>query len=283
MTIHGGGRVLGVFGDPIEHSLSPRIHQRFAEDTGMDTVYVPFHVLPDRLASATEAIRALDLGGVNVTVPHKEAIMAHLDAVTDTAGAIGAVNTVVRNGERLVGDNTDAEGFRADLRSHFPGEPWVDAPAVILGAGGAARAVVHALAQSGCPRIVVANRSPDKAAALVRELAPDTGEACGLTPADLNPHLSGAGLVVNTTSLGLQGEAIPGTDPSILPPGAGVYDLIYNPAETPLLAQARTQGLACANGLGMLVQQAAASYARWTGHQPGTEAVLTELRAHFQD
>jgi shikimate dehydrogenase len=214
---------------------------------------------------------------VNVTVPHKEAVFRLLADRTEAARAIGAVNTVMVEEEGLLGDNTDAEGFRADLAANLGHTGWETGPVVVLGAGGAARAVVHALQRSGVPEIIVANRTVEKGEALVAELAPEQGQAVPLPSDQLAAALGRARLLVNTTSLGLKGERFEGLDLSALPTDAGVYDLIYNPARTPLLAEAEARGLAVANGLGMLVRQGAISYARWTGIEPPVAPVLAWL------
>ena len=277
MAVSGKTQVLGVFGDPVAHSLSPAMHARFAEATGTDTVYVPFHVSPEHLETALFALPSLAIAGVNITVPHKEAAFRLLSQHTEAARAIGAVNTVIVEGGRLVGDNTDGEGFRADLEARLPQSGWEKGPVVVLGAGGAARAVVHALAGAGVPDVVVANRTPEKAQDLVGELAPATGRAVALPGEGLREALSGAALLVNTTSVGLHGETFAGLDLSLLPGTAGVYDLIYNPPRTPLLREAEGRGLAVVNGLGMLVRQGAISYARWTGEEPPVDPVLAWL------
>lgn len=281
MAIDGASQVLGVFGDPVAHSLSPFMHARFAEHTGANTAYVPFHVRPEGLETALFALPALGIRGVNVTVPHKEGVHRLLEEHSDAARQIGAVNTVVNDEGRLWGDNTDADGFLADLDACFPQQPWRSRGAVVLGAGGAARAVAYALHQAGVAPLVVANRSRDKAQGLVSELAPGSGHPCGLDPEGLGEAVADAGLLVNTTSVGLEGEEIPGLPLDRLPAEAAVYDLIYKPARTPLLAAAEARGLAVANGLGMLVRQGAASYARWTGFHPPVEPVLERLQADF--
>jgi shikimate dehydrogenase len=278
MGIDGGSRVLGVFGDPVAHSLSPFLHARFAEDTGVNSVYVPFHVRPEGLEQALFALPALGIRGVNITVPHKEAVYRLLAEHSTAARHIGAVNTVINDDGVLWGDNTDAAGFLEDIRACFPDRPWEHGGAVILGAGGAARAVVHALSQAGIP-LVVANRDPDKARALVQELAPETGRPCGLDRPDLAGPVRDAGLLVNTTSVGLEGDRFPDLPLEQLSAGAAVYDLIYSPARTPLLQAAEQLGLAAANGLGMLVRQGAHSFWLWNGAQPPVDAVLEHLRA----
>jgi shikimate dehydrogenase len=279
MTIQGSTRVLGVFGDPIAHSKSPLMQNEFARETGADTVYVPFRVRREDLGNALASLGALSIQGVNITVPHKEACLAFLDKLAPAARAIGAVNTVINQGGSLVGDNTDAPGFIADIRARFPSEPWEQAPALVIGAGGAARAVVYALQQSEVPAIRVANRTEAKASELVAEICPHKGESLDLEPERLNHALAQAGLVVNTTSLGLKGETIPQLEFDKTSSGTVFYDLIYNPPETPFLAEARKRGLKAANGLGMLVRQGAISFELWTGLQPTVEPIIKMLES----
>lgn len=280
--VSGTSQVLGVIGDPVAHSWSPAMHAKFAQETGADAVYVPFHVRPENLETALGALPSLDIGGVNITVPHKEAAFRLLTEHTDTARAIGAVNTVIVDGDRLIGENTDAKGFKADLEARLDGTGWEKGTVVVLGAGGAARAVVHALAESGVPEIVVANRTREKAQALVAELAPETGQAVGIPDPELQPLLERVRLLVNSTSIGLEGEEFPELALEALPDGAGVYDLIYNPRRTPLLREAEKRGLAVTNGLGMLVRQGAFSFAHWTGLQPDVEPVIEWLEAQLE-
>lgn len=278
MTIQGSSQILGVFGDPVNHSLSPIMHAYFAEETGCDTVYVPFHVRGEDLSQALAALPALSIRGVNLTVPHKEAAMSFLDGLEPAARSIGAVNTVSNEGGRLVGDNTDARGFLADLWAHFPDRLSEGTPTLVIGAGGAARAIVYALNQAGIPDIWVANRNQDKASHLVAEFCPGTGSSLGLEGNALASAAGEAGLIINTTSLGLHGESIPGLDLAVAGPQTAVYDLIYNPAETPLLREARSRGLARANGLGMLVRQGAESYRIWTGQMPTVDSVIEAFK-----
>ena len=281
--VSGTTQVLGVFGDPVAHSLSPRLHTWFAESAGVDAVYVPFHVRPEGLERAVGGLTALAIRGVNLTIPHKETVVPLVDELEPAAEAIGAVNTIINDGDRLFGDNTDARGLLADLRSHFPTQGWESRPALILGAGGAARAAVVALREAGLPAIWVANRTEAKARDLVAALCPDTGTSMDFSPESLADATAQAGLIINTTSLGLKGEAIPGLDLSRAREGAAVYDLIYNPAQTPLLSAARARGLAASNGLGMLVRQGAVSFELWTGHSPPVEPVIQKLAATFRD
>ncbi|MEF8794298.1 shikimate dehydrogenase family protein, partial [Thiohalorhabdus sp.] len=206
-----------------------------------------------------------------------------LEHLEPAARAIGAVNTVINRDGELVGDNTDARGFLADLEAQFLDAAWKDRPALVLGAGGAARAVAFALGEAGLPAVTIANRTATKAEALAAELLPATGRATDLAPGNLDAAAAKAGLIVNTTSMGLADETIPGLDLARASAEAAVYDLIYNPPETPLLAQARQRGLAAANGLGMLVRQGAISYELWTGQAPPVAPVIEALKPAFDD
>jgi shikimate dehydrogenase len=280
--ISGATTVLGVFGYPIAHSLSPLMHARFAEATGQDTAYVPFPVPPEQLETALRALPALGIRGVNITVPHKEAVFRTLDRLEAAAEAIGAVNTVINREGLLVGDNTDARGFLADLEAQFADGRWKEQPALVLGAGGAARAVAFALGESGLPAVTIANRTAARAESLAVELLPGTGHGTDLDPEQLNQAVATAGLIVNTTSLGLEGETIPGLDLGCAGQQACVYDLIYNPPVTPLLHEARQRGLAASNGLGMLVRQGAISYELWTAQAPPVDPVIEALAPVFR-
>jgi shikimate dehydrogenase len=282
-VISGKTVVLGLFGDPVEHSLSPQMHARFAENTGADTAYVPFRVSIENLEAALHALPKFGIRGVNITVPHKEAAFRLLSVTTEAAKAIGAVNTVIVEGDQIQGDNTDAEGFLADLKAQLNHTGWESGPVVVLGAGGAARAVVHSLKGVGVPEIIVANRTEEKGHSLVSELIPECGTAVSLPGKGLLMALSRARLLVNTTTVGLRQECFEGLELTTLPEGAGVYDLIYSPKETPLLRDARSLGLAAANGLGMLVRQGAASYQRWTNQRPDADDILVEMENAFRD
>lgn len=278
MTISGTTRVLGLFGDPVAHSLSPLLHARFTEQAETDSVYVPFQVTPEDLEQALFALPALNILGVNITVPHKESVFHLLSEHSQIAQTIGAVNTVINQNGQLIGDNTDAFGFLSDIRALFSSLPWEDSSVVVIGAGGAARAVVHALASTNVRKIIIANRTRQKAEELAAEMAPERAEASSLTPEELGPYLDRMGLLVNTTNLGLKGETIPGVDLDRAPAEAAIYDLIYNPPRTPLLEYAASRGLPSANGLGMLVRQGAKSFELWTGHTPEAEPVIEWLK-----
>lgn len=260
-------RVVGVIGDPVHHSLSPAIHNAAFVSLGLDWVYVAFPVPRGRGGAAVAAARDLGLAGLNVTMPHKADAAAACDDLTPDAAALGAVNTVVvRPDGRMLGDSTDGPGFLdalAEERIEVEGRRCL-----VLGAGGASRAVVLALGRVGA-EVIVAARRPEAAADAAR-LAPG-GQAVPLSAA--GAEVPEAQIVVNATPLGMGGEAPP-LDPAVLGPAQVVVDLVYHPAETPLLVAARSRGARVTNGLGMLVHQAARSFTLWTG----AEAPLAAMR-----
>lgn len=282
MGITGHTRVAGVVGWPVEHSVSPAMHNAAYAALGLDWCYLPFAVPPERLREAIAGVRALGLVGVNVTVPHKQALLPLMDELTPAAMAIGAANTVMVREGRLVGHNTDASGFLRALRE-VGCEPE-GIPAVVLGAGGAARAVVYALLEVGA-QVTVLNRTLERAEALARDLGRDAGGRVRAAPLDLatlRALAPQARLVVNATTVGMWragcgAEDGAGTTPSAVPSaspwpdalpfpsGALAYDLIYNPRETAFMRQARAAGVPAANGLGMLVHQGAEAFTLWTG------------------
>jgi shikimate dehydrogenase len=252
------------------------MHNAAFATLGLDWAYVPLPVAPEpagRVAEAVRGLRALGFRGANVTVPHKQAVMAALDEVTAAARAMGAVNTiVVQEDGSLLGDNTDGAGFAADLQAH--GVDVRGQQVLVLGAGGSARAVVYALGQAGAAGVTVANRSLARAQALVTELAPCAPDVplCALALDEaLDEALEQAGgraaLVVNTTSLGMAPavEGLPWPEAAGFAPGQVVYDLVYAPAQTRLLRLAAAGGARPIGGLGMLVWQGALAFTRWTG------------------
>jgi shikimate dehydrogenase len=274
--ISGGTAVVGVMGWPIEHSLSPAMHNAAFGALGLDWCYVPLAVPPAHIAEAARGILALGLRGVNVTVPHKQAMLALVDDLTPEARAIGAVNTVLVEGKRMLGHNTDARGFlRAVREAGFAPE---GRPALVLGAGGAARAVVYALASVGAP-VTICNRNVVRAERLADDMrAHFPGAELRGGPLDaawLDQVAPQAALIVNATSVGMW----PHTEPSPWPEGtpfprqAWLYDLIYNPRETRLMRQARQAGLPTSDGLGMLVHQGAEAFRLWTGIEPPTDVM----------
>ena len=258
-------RPIFLFGWPVKHSLSPQIHNAAFAEQALDNVYLAAPTPPEQLDAVIESLGLIGAIGANVTVPHKQAVYELCDVHTDEAELIGAVNTLVWSTEGLLGDNTDATG----LRDAITADVHIEAGANVLlfGSGGAARAAVVATGRLGA-NVTVAARRPDAAAELA-ELALRAGAASArsVDSADtstLSHAAKTALLVMNTTPLGMSGETLPDALME-LGPGQIAYDLIYEPAETPFLAAARTCGAQVHNGLGMLVAQAAASYRRWTG------------------
>ena len=253
----------GVIGWPVAHSKSPLIHRFWLGRLGIDGDYGRFPVHPDSLGTAVAALSALGLRGINVTIPHKVAVMAHLDTIEDSALRAGACNTVlVGDDGRLHGHNTDISGFAEPLA----GRSLAGRPAVVIGAGGAARAVLLALAEIGCAPIELRNRTPGKAQALAEEL----GVTANIAP--LDAPLPAAALLVNASTLGMAGQPPLVLDLTPLPTGAVVYDIVYAPLETPLLAAARARGLATIDGLAMLIGQAAVAFERFYGASPPRDA-----------
>lgn len=262
----GTTRVAAVIGDPVRHSLSPAIHNAAFAAAGLDWVFVAFPVAAGRAAAAVDAVRALDLGGLSVTMPHKHEVARHVDRLTPDAAALGAVNCVARDGDVLVGHNTDGDGFVDALRADAGVDP-AGRRAVVLGAGGAARAVVLALARGGA-EVVVVNRSPEPAE---RAVALAGGRGRVGAPADV----AAADVVINATPVGMEG-APPGppTGAEHLRSGQVVVDLVYHPRRTPLLERAAAEGAIAVGGLGMLVHQAGRAFTLWTG-EPAPIDVMT--------
>lgn len=280
MVIKGTTQLLGVIGYPVEHSFSPMMHNAAIAHLKADYVYLPFPIHPQNLQPAIAGFSAIGLRGFNITIPHKQSIIPLLDEVSEVAKAIGAVNTVWQEGDRWLGTNTDAVGFLAPLKSL--NKNWAELPAVVLGNGGAARAVVAACAQLGCPEIWVIGRSPDKLAAFSQSWAASPEIAARLKPANwqqIEDYLPQAGLVVNATPIGMH----PDVDASPLSPaqtalikaGTIAYDLIYTPRPTQFLKQASAVGAIAIDGLEMLVQQGAAALEIWL-QQPAPVSVMRQ-------
>ena len=269
-----------VIGDPIAHSLSPLMHNAWIEacDSLADKkAYGKLQVKADQLDDFFAAFRASPLVGVNVTVPHKEAVIPYLTRLSPGAKAVGAVNTILKQGDDLVGFNTDGIGFLNHLKASAPS--WrSDRPVLVIGAGGAARGILHTLLTTEVPMVMVANRSIGRANQLVADIG--RGRAVDLPMDNLSDAITGAGLVVNTTSLGMAG--CPPLDLPLDRAGADtvVYDIVYNPLETDLLKAANGRGLTTVDGLGMLIHQGAAAFKIWFGETPDTgDAVRNRLLA----
>ena len=270
--------LLGVIGYPVEHSSSPAMHNAALARTELDFAYLPFAVPPDRVAEVPVAMRTLGIRGLNVTVPHKVAVMEGLDEISEEARVIGAVNTIANQDGRLTGYNTDAEGVIVSLRADG-GLDSLPAAVTLLGAGGAARAILYALLQAEeVEEVLLLNRTVEKAEALAADLDPESrrvrvgtlggGDAIGV-----------AGLLINATSVGMhpRPDASPLPDPSVLHDRLTVLDIVYKPRRTRLLAQAEEAGARTVDGLGMLVHQGARAFEIWTGVAAPVEVMKQAL------
>ena len=275
---------LGIIGHPIGHSISPVFQQAALDHLAIDGVYEKWDVLPDGVGAFLDGLRAPDVWGINVTVPHKEAVIPFLDEVDDWASAAGAVNTIVNRQGRLTGHNTDGTGFLRALRDGGGFDP-AGKRALILGAGGAARGVVFALTRAGVESLTVANRTVERAQRLA-ELAGSNGvpaSACSL--ADAADAAAGAAVIVNCTTMGMShGPDESGSPLSAeqIPADCLVNDLVYNPLETPLLRAAARAGAPVLGGIEMLVYQGAASFEMWTGQAAPVAVMLDAAIAEME-
>lgn len=283
--VFGEARICGVIGDPIGHTLSPLMHNAAFEELGLDYLYVPFRVKPEELQAAINGMRALNIRGLNVTIPHKVAVIPFLDEIDPLAEKIGAVNTITNDNGILKGDNTDATGFiQALLESGVEPE---GKNIVVLGAGGAARAITLSLSERGA-NLVIMNRQLefDWAEAVAQQVTQISGKevkALVLNEANLAAVLKKADILVNATSVGMS----PNTGDTPVPaglirPGIAVFDIIYNPLKTRLLVAAEAAGAKTINGVDMLVWQGAFAFEMWTGLKAPVEimkeVVVKELK-----
>lgn len=281
--LSGKSALYGIIGFPIAHSLSPLMQNAALRAEGIDGIYLPFSVAPDDLPAAVAGLRALQVRGFNVTIPHKIAIMPFLDELAPTAQEAGAVNTVVNVDGRLVGHNTDGDGLICSLQRDLGAEPG-GLHVLLVGAGGAARGALAALCRFGVRSVLLVNRSVVSAQALIDHFQ-------GRYPAVTLRHcgfdglssllLAQIDLVINATSLGMAGEIIPGLDLAYLPDHATVYDMVYAPPLSPLLQLARRRGLVAANGLGMLAAQGEQAFQLWHGHQPTAGCMENTLKEYL--
>ena len=267
----------GVMGWPVMHSRSPKIHNYWLAQLGIAGAYLPLAIRPEGLAAALRALPALGFAGCNLTIPHKEAALAIVDQVDPLARRIGAINLIVVGADgSLTGRNTDSFGYVESIIEAAPDWRAEAGPIVVIGAGGGARAVLVALADRGGKEIRLINRSGERATALQREFGPPI---TAVPWEDRHAALAGAAMLVNTTSLGMEGQ--PPLDLALaeLPVSALVSDIVYVPLETPLLAAARARGNRTVNGLGMLLNQARPAFEAWSGVMP---KVTPELRAMIE-
>ena len=262
-------KLYGVIGDPIAHSMSPAMHNDAFEKYELDATYVPFHVTPENLQDAVKGFKAINLSGLSITVPHKTAIMPFLDEIDPLAEAIGAVNTMVNDGGRFIGYNTDGLGYLKGIKQVVPS--FTDRKMLLIGAGGAARAIYFTMAQAGLKNIDIANRTLSQAEFLVANCPfPKNSEVLSLK--DAENQLSKYDIIVQTTSIGMH----PNVDSSPisvdqLKPTAFVSDIIYTPLETKLLRDAKQKGARTQNGLPMFSHQGALQFEMWTGIYPDTD------------
>lgn len=283
--IRGTTRIVGVIGDPIQHSLSPAMHNASFSEQGLDWVYVPFHVQPDHLRDAIRGMKGLHITGLNVTIPHKEAVAPFLDSLTERARLIGAVNTIHLQQGELIGDNTDGAGFLRSLREEAEFEP-AGKNILVVGAGGAARAIGVQLALEGAERVDFANRTVQRAAQLaqfVRQQLEVSAKAYSLS--EVKPQMTEKyDAIVHTTAWGMapNDQVPPLIAAEAMHPQQLIADIVYTPEKTSLLQTAEKKGCRTLPGLGMLVYQAALAYALWTKQDAAVDVMYNVLRKQLQ-
>jgi shikimate dehydrogenase len=276
-TITGKTRLVGLIGWPVGHSISPAMHNAAFAQLGLDWAYVPLPVQPNHVREALQGVAALGFAGVNVTVPHKQAVIRYMDELSDAAQVIGAVNTIHLKDGKLIGLNTDAYGFLNALLEAGCNPKGMRV--AVLGAGGAARAVVFALCRAEAAAVTLFNRTTTRAELLVDDLTeafPDSRlNFAPFTSPDLQQLGDAVDLVVNTTSVGMSPhiDDCPWPDDVPIPANATFNDLVYNPRETVFLRRARQAGRPTIDGVGMLVHQGAFAFETWTGHKPPINAM----------
>ena len=278
-------KLYGVIGDPIVHSLSAVMQNRALVKAEIDAVYLPFHVPPAELNAFMDAARRWPCDGFNVTIPHKQSIIEYLDEVSEEARLIGAINTVTNRSGRLIGTNTDAAGFMRSLRQEGHFDPAA-CTAVVLGAGGAAHAICYGLLKAGVAKIIICNRTEAHAESLMYHFVPHYPNQIEIKKweqAQLHEAFSQSRLLINTTSVGLNGTQFDALPLEALPHECLVSDLVYRPRQTPLLQAAASRGLRTLEGIGMLIYQGAASFEIWTGIAPDISVMrnaIIEALAH---
>ena len=279
-NLTGHTRIVGVIGDPVEHSRSPQMHNAAFAKAGLDYVYVPFHVRSDDLADAITGFKAINVVGINVTLPHKQAVIPSLTSISREAELIGAVNTLSFNDGEIHGDNTDAPGVLRALEENENMSVPIGEAVVVLGAGGAARAVVVALALAGVASITIANRTVEKAVSLAEEMARKTGVpmyGMGLTDSRLRAAVHQSVLLINTATTSMDANHPLLISADWFQQRSIVYDIVYTPPVTPLMQAANARGCRTLGGIGMLVHQGAIAFEKWTGVAPCTETMRQAL------
>jgi shikimate dehydrogenase len=284
MSLSGKTKVVGIFGDPIEHSLSPKMQNAAIVGAGLDAVYVPFHVTEAQLCDAIAGIRAMNIRGVNLTIPHKEAGCRLVDELDEQASLIGAINTIVNDGGRLKGYNTDGSGLLKALKQELSVEVS-GSRVLLLGAGGACRAALVALCQAQVAWIGIANRTRSRSQNLIKELSPVfPGTAFAeyeLGSALLNECVEPVDLLINTSSVGLKGDGFAFPVVDCVKDRGAVFDMVYTPEPTRLLSDARARRLAAADGLGMLSAQGELGFQLWFGCAPQPYVMRESLKPTF--
>lgn len=262
-------KIYGIFGHPIQHSLSPVMHNNAFRELDLDCVYVAFDIPPEKIVDAISAIRALGISGINVTIPHKETIIKYLDEISPDAMLVGAVNTISNIVGKLVGFNTDIGGFLRALKEELDFTPEGN-KAFLIGAGGASRAVIVALCRNYISKIVLINRTLSKAEELSEEFSEHFSKvdfkAVELSNEDsVRENIVGSDIVINASSAGMKGKNPLNLPLHLLPKHAGVYDLVYDPTDTPLVLDAKSLGLRAFPGHSMLLYQGVEAFELWTG------------------
>ena len=284
MLISGKTKIIGIFGDPIKHTLSPHMHNSAFEHMGLDYAYLPFHVKDNKLKEAVESIRALNLRGVNITVPHKEEVMQYLDELDEQAEHIGSVNTIVNEEGTLKGYNTDGRGYIRSLEEET-GIELENSNIVVMGAGGSARSILVALITKHPKEISLVNRTLSRAEKLVEEFqkhAPNTKlKALSATDGLFGHEIEEANLFVNTTVMGMSEVELPPVPLEHLPPRAVISDIVYSPINTPIIKEAEAMGFTVHRGIGMLVYQGAIGFELWTGKAAPVSVMKTAALKHL--
>lgn len=262
-------KVYAVIGDPIAHSMSPAMHNDAFQNEKLDAEYLAFHVKPDCLEDAIKGMKALGVSGFNITIPHKEKIIPLLDDVDELAKAIGAVNTVINKDGRLIGYNTDGIGYIKALQEEYSFELTMK-KTLIIGAGGAARAIYFTLVKEGVKQVDIANRTKDRAVNLISD-CPYKNSSLALTIAEAEQKIAEYDLIIQTTSIGMSPNVdVSPLDVTNIKSTAFVSDIIYNPLKTKILSDAEQQGADIQNGIGMFAYQGAIAFQIWTGIMPET-------------
>lgn len=290
-SISGKTVLIGVIGDPIAHTFSPAMHNAAIRALDIDWCYVAFHVLPDRVQQAMDGIRGFNICGINVTVPHKQAVMPFLDEISQEALAVGAVNTIAHKEGKLIGYNTDVYGILAALRYGAGFDP-LPSEVVVLGAGGAARGIVYAVASSeATERVTILNRTVEKGERLAEEMSqiahrdrPIDITAHSIELSNIRAVLKTAGLIINATSVGMVPHIHDSVieDASVFHQGQVLLDTVYNPRETRLMRIAQAGGARAFNGIDMLVYQGAKSFEIWTGRMPPVDVMKDAIRGQLR-